>query len=273
MSRVIKGIVWNDDPRIISVPKHGNGEVSTDMERLSDQAYQDMMENLKAREARAEQMLRDAKIECEMLKIQAVEEGKAKVQADTQEWVDSTRRQLETEVEELKRTTYETAYKEGLEQGRKDGEEAVRQEQKHIIDAANEKSQQTWANTLAEMDKYMVESENLIAEMVLQIADKILHKHLIDVPQVILPMVSEAIKKVQDQPKVTVRVSPEAYEYVLPARSELQSMLDGNATLQVAADETMGVGDCIVDSPNGTVDARLSTQMEQIKLAVRDMMN
>lgn len=270
LSRVIKGIVWSDDPRIINVPKHAKEDAdSSDMDRLSDQAYQDMLANLKAREERAEQMLRDAKIESEMIKIQAMQEGQAKVQAEADELMTTTRQQLEQEAEELRRSAYE----EGTEKGRKDGDEAVRKEQQHLIDEANEKAQRTLANARVEMEKYLTENENLIAEMVLKIADKVLVQHFIDAPQVILPLVREAIKKVQDQPKVKVRVAPEAYELVLPARSEFQSMLDGNAFLEIVADDTMKLGDCIVDSPNGTVDARLSTQMEQIKMAVRDMKN
>lgn len=273
LSKIIKGIVWSDDPRIISVPKHDVEEVRSETERMSDQAYQDMMANLMAREERAAQMLHDAKIESEIIKSKALEEGQAKAKAEADELMNTTRQQLEQEADELKRTTYETAYKEGYEKGQQEGEEAVRNEQKHIIDSANEKSQRTLANVRTEVDRYMVESENLIAEMVLQIADKVLKQHFIDAPQVILPLVQEAVKKVQDQPKVMVRVAPEAYEYVLPARGQLQAMLDGNASLEIAADEALGLGDCIIDSPNGTVDARLSTQMEQIKQAVRDMKN
>lgn len=273
LSKIIKGIVWSDDPRIISVPKHDVEDVRSETERMSDQAYQDMMANLMAREERAAQMLHDAKIESEIIKSKALEEGQAKAKAEADELMSTTRQQLEQEADELKRTTYETAYKEGYEKGQQEGEEAVRNEQKHIIDSANDKSQRTLANVRTEVDRYMVESENLIAEMVLQIADKVLKQHFIDAPQVILPLVQEAVKKVQDQPKVMVRVAPEAYEYVLPARGQLQAMLDGNASLEIAADEALGLGDCIIDSPNGTVDARLSTQMEQIKQAVRDMKN
>lgn len=273
LSKIIKGIVWSDDPRIISVPKHDVEDVRSETERMSDQAYQDMMANLMAREERAAQMLHDAKIESEIIKSKALEEGQAKAKAEADELMSTTRQQLEQEADELKRTTYEAAYKEGYEKGQQEGEEAVRNEQKHIIDSANDKSQRTLANVRAEVERYMIESENLIAEMVLQIADKVLKQHFIDAPQVILPLVQEAVKKVQDQPKVTVRVAPEAYEYVLPARNQLQAMLDGNASLEIAADEALGLGDCIIDSPNGTVDARLSTQMEQIKQAVRDMKN
>ena len=53
----------------------------------------------------------------------------------------------------------------------------------------------------------------------------------------------------------------------------LSPVLDGNATLNVEADESLKPGDCIAESPNGTVDARLATQMDMVKAAVRNVMS
>ena len=253
MSKVIKGIVWSDDPRVISVPKNQD-DVSGNMERMSDTAYQDMLMNLMEREKRAEKMLRDAKIQCEIIKAEALQQAQA-------------------EAEELRRTTYESAYNEGYNKGQQDGQQQIIEEQKYIIENANQKAEKTLANARDEVTKYIAEGENTVAEMVLQIADKVISQHFIDVPLVILPLVREAIQKVKDQPFITVRVCSEAYEFVLPARAELQSMLEGNAKLDVISDASLKPGDCVLESPNGTVDARLNTQMEQIRLAVCNMMN
>ena len=124
-----------------------------------------------------------------------------------------------------------------------------------------------------EILQQMVNGENKIAEMVLSVADKILPQHFLDAPTIILPLVQEAIRKIQDQPQVTVKVCPDSYDLVLMARAELQNILDGNATLNVEADESLKPGDCIAESPNGTVDARLATQMDMVKAAVRNVMS
>lgn len=273
MSKVIKGIVWSDDPRVISVPKYGNESAVNNNERMSDEAYQDMIMNLREREQRAEKMLRDAKIQCEIIKAEALQEGQMKAQQESEALLNSIRQQAEAEAEELKRTTYEAAYQEGLAKGRADGEEQIRTEQHSIIENANRKAENTLANARSEVTKYIIEGENTIAEMVLQVADKILPQHFNEVPQAVLLVVQEAIKKVQDQPHLKVRVAAEAYEFVLPARSELQNMLEGTAVLEIVSDESLSLGDCLIESPNGTVDARIATQLEQIKQSVRDMKN
>ena len=48
-------------------------------------------------------------------------------------------------------------------------------------------------------------------------------------------------------------------------------MLEGNASLEVLSDESLQPGDCILETPNGNVDARFATQLELIKKAVQDV--
>ena len=106
----------------------------------------------------------------------------------------------------------------------------------------------------------------------MKIANKILPRHFIDVPQMILPLVQEAIQKVKDQPKVVVKVAPEAYELVMMAQSELQAQLEGSGQLEVQSDGSLKAGDCLVESPNGVVDAGVATQLRLVEQAVRNVM-
>ena len=69
-----------------------------------------------------------------------------------------------------------------------------------------------------------------------------------------------------------VRVAPEAYELVLMAKNELQAQLEGNASLEVVSDTSLQAGDCMLESPNGVVDAGLATQLQAVEKAVRDVM-
>ena len=104
--------------------------------------------------------------------------------------------------------------------------------------------------------------------------EKILPQHFLDVPQVILPVVREAIEHVRDQKEIKVHVEPDSYDLILMARSEFRSMLtDGTATVEVISDEALKPGDCVIETPNGGVDARLSTQLDLMKKAVQSVLN
>ena len=49
-------------------------------------------------------------------------------------------------------------------------------------------------------------------------------------------------------------------------------MTAGDSSLSITSDESLKPGDCLVETPNGSVDARLQTQIEQLKKAVREVM-
>ena len=248
---------------IIEVPTYESQD-SSDGD-MSQEAQALFLENLKEREARAEQMLSDAKIQSEIIRSKAVQEAESQAAEILQ--------QAREEAERLKQEAHDQGYQEGLAAGEAAGEEKILNEKNHIIIEADEKAKNTLRIAEEEILQQMVNGENKIAEMVLSVADKILPQHFLDAPTIILPLVQEAIRKIQDQPQVTVKVCPDSYDLVLMARAELQNILDGNATLNVEADESLKPGDCIAESPNGTVDARLATQMDMVKAAVRNVMS
>ena len=89
-----------------------------------------------------------------------------------------------------------------------------------------------------------------------------------------MPVVREAIKRVRDQKEIKVHVEPDSYDLILMARGEFQSMLtDGTAVLEIISDETLKPGDCVIETPNGGVDARLLTQIELMKDAIKSVLN
>ena len=144
---------------------------------------------------------------------------------------------------------------------------------KDTINQANAKAQKTIQDAKIQTEEYFVKAEDDIVKVVMQAIEKILPQHFLDVPQVILPVVREAINYVRDQKEVKIHVEPESYDLVLMARSEFQSMLtDGAAILEVVSDEALKPGDVIIETPNGGVDARLSTQLELMKDAIKTVL-
>ena len=78
----------------------------------------------------------------------------------------------------------------------------------------------------------------------------------------------------RDQKEIKVHVEPDSYDLVLMARGEFQSMLtDGTAIIEVISDEALKPGDCVIETPNGGVDARLSTQLDLMKSAIESVLN
>ena len=159
------------------------------------------------------------------------------------------------------------------EAGHEDGERKVREEMEAAIRAANAQAEKTLRDAKDASADYVQKAEKDVTTIAMSVVEKVLPQHFIDVPQVILPLVREAILKVKDQKELLIHVPPASYGLVLMARDEFRSLLTyGDATIEVLSDDSMQPGDCLVETPNGSVDARLATQIEMLKQAVKDVM-
>ena len=259
MSRVIKSVVWQTEPRVVEIPPAPAPveEVSA----LDEQSQAVLLATIRDKEERAARLLKETQVSCEIMKQEA-RQKKEDLLAAAQE--EAARMQ-----EEARQDGHET----GFAAGREEGMAQIRQEQQQILLDSNAKAEQTLDAARQEMDAYVQHAEKQIAEIAMGIAEKILPQHFIDVPQVVLPLVRKALLKVKDQPQLVIHVPPASYDLVLMAKTEFQSLLEGNSVLTVKSDDSLAAGDCVIETPNGTVDARLATQLELIKKSIQDVMS
>lgn len=252
-------------------------EAETEAEKiLSDAAKQSELILAEAfkRSKDAEEKYKAADLQTKIM-LKQTQEDCDKIIAETRERAENDAKQIgEQAKQEGHKEGYAQGYEEGIKNGRKDGEKAVRKEMKNAILQANEKAQKTIQDAKEQTSEYFIRAEDDIVKVVMQAIEKILPQHFLDVPQMILPVVREAIQYVRDQKEVKIHVEPESYDLILMARSEFQSMLtDGTAILEVISDEALKPGDCVIETPNGGVDARLSTQIELMKDAVKTVLH
>lgn len=292
MSRVIKAAQWETEPHLVKVVKLGptveeiEAETAASMddslkqaelraaerEKAAQQRIADMEVAMKARladvenkQAEIERLLNDTKLKCAMQEAEAQEKKRI--------LLEEAQTRIEAEAAAALNAAKEQGRREGYDAGYQDGLKTAQEEQRQAILEANAQAEKTIADAKADKLNYLVEAEGQIADLVLDIANKILPQHFIDVPQVILPLVRKAIMKIKDQPEVIIRVSPDQYDLLLLAKNEFKSLLEGQGTLEVKSDESLSISDCVLESPAGNVDARLSVQLEAIKAAVRSRLS
>lgn len=292
MSRVIKAAQWETEPHLVKVVKLGptveeiEAEAAASMddslkqaelraaerEKAAQQRISDMEAAVKARladvenkQAEIERLLNDTKLKCAMQEAEAQEKKRI--------LLEEAQTRIEAEAAAALNAAKEQGSREGYDAGYQDGLKTAQEEQRQAILEANAQAEKTIADAKADKLNYLVEAEGQIADLVLDIANKILPQHFIDVPQVILPLVRKAIMKIKDQPEVIIRVSPDQYDLLLLAKNEFKSLLEGQGTLEVKSDESLSISDCVLESPAGNVDARLSVQLEAIKAAMRSRLS
>lgn len=263
MSKVIKYPVWNEAPHHIEAPTAPPKPPPEAEEEpvVDDEAMARMMAEIAAKEQRVQDMLKEAESSAALLK----QEGQAEY--------DRLIEEAQKEIEALRAEARSKGYEDGMRQGREDGEQGVRQEMQAMVNDASARAEKTLRDAEEATFDYLKMAEEDVVSIAMGVVEKVLPQHFIDVPQMVLPLVREAIAKVCDQKRLVVHVPPDSYDFVLMARDELRQILTaGDAVLEFHADEALKPGDCLVETPNGSVDARLATQIELIKQAVMDVM-
>ena len=241
-------------------------EAAEQSEKILAEAFkrsQEADEKLKEADFQTKLLIQETQNECD----QILSEVRGRAEEEAKETLEKAR-------EEGHKEGYEAGYTEGVNQGRIDGENAVRNEMKDAILQANAKAEKTIQDAKIQTQEYFTTAEDDIVNVVMMAIEKIIPQHFLDVPHVVLPVVRDAINHVRDQKEIKIHVEPESYDLISMARNEFQSMLtDGAAILEVVSDEALQPGDCLIETPNGGVDARLSTQIEMMKDAVKKVLN
>ena len=263
------GRVWALEEEPVVIKNTATSSKSSDDEKeeeeeeagFDEETLNNMLAEIAAKEQRAIQKLKDADTQSEIVIQAAKNEGK--------QILDNAR----TEADEMKVKAVQSGHDEGYKDGHKEGIKAAKKELADTIKQANAKAEKTLRDAKEATADYFVKAEQDIANVVMLAIEKILPQHFLDVPQVVLPVVREAIKVVRDQKEVKVHVCPDSYDMVLMARAEFQGMLsDGTAVLEVVSDESLQPGDCVIETPNGGVDARLLTQIELMKNSIQSVL-
>jgi len=262
LSRVIKAAIWEENPHLIHTPEPPKPEAdAAESNGLDEETRTRMLAEIAAKEQRAIQLLKDAKVDAEILRQEAkaeCERMKAEAQA---------------EIDKAKEDAAQLGRQEGYEAGYKDGEAKVREEMADAIAAGSAQAEKTLRDAKEATRDYVQQAEQDVVKMVMAVVEKILPQHFIDAPQVVLPLVRQAILKVKDQKELKIHVAPQDYDLVLLARNEFRGILTyGDATIDLVSDQSMNPGDCLIETPNGTVDARLATQIELVRQAVKNVM-
>lgn len=184
-------------------------------------------------------------------------------------------RETSEEAERLKQAAQEEGFQQGHQDGFTQGKEEGRQEglseAQSTIDEAISRAERLLALAQEEATAMLTSAERQVVDLSVAIARKILSREIDENPMAVLPIVQTALNRVRDQEQVSMRVNPEDYEVVLQARQELQSLLKRESKLTIQADANLKNGDCVIETPYGAIDARIDTQLELIKTALKDM--
>lgn len=206
------------------------------------------------------QMLKDAQEFAEGQVRNASQEAENIVESartEAEEWWQQRREQDEHLVEAIKAEAFEQGYQEGVTKAEQD----MVQKLAEMMEEARNVLQEAYRGR----DVIIQEAEPFLVELSCSIAEKIVDKQLTVEPQFALDLIRKNLARKREQGLISLCVSPAQFAFVNAAREELALAVDSQAELQILPDSTVKDLGCVIRSSFGSIDARIDTQLAEIK--------
>lgn len=223
-------------------------------------------EELVRAEQQAGQILQDAREAADDLLRMASEEAervRAAAQEEIAAWWNGRREEDEALAEESRKSGFDLGYREGFAQAEA---EAKRQYETLIEQAA------TLVREAHEMkERIIAEAEPFLVELSTAVAKKIIGEHLAVDPAWTKSHISQILRRRRERGLITLLVAPSEIAKIQDARGELAMLLDSEADLAIVPDTSVDEGGCVVRTGFGSVDARIDTQLAELKAALMEV--
>ncbi|MED3563664.1 FliH/SctL family protein [Bacillus xiapuensis] len=218
-----------------------NSEIIADPNQLMEEAKE-----------KAQAMIAQAEQNAHLIETMAAEK--------INQWWDENHKKLDEMTAEVK----QQGYQEGVEQGKQEAVSLVQQEYheklaqiQHLLEQAYEQK-----------DAIIAEAEPFLLELSFSIASQIIKQELTGYPEKFVELIKQTIHRVKEKEAITVCVHPDDFEFVQSQRKHLLAVVNGETEIKIIPDHSVSVKGCIIRTAYGSVDARIDTQMEEIKKAV-----
>lgn len=152
--------------------------------------------------------------------------------------------------------------KQAFEQGFREGERMGKQMGEKMVESVLRRYERAIVELAASHRSLTRSMEVEGVKLAIEIARKIVQRELRTDPDLILALTSLALRRVQDQQSIKLRVSRHDFERVRTGTEHV------NASVQVIEDSSLERGDFIIDTDQTHLDGRLQLEIDKISRAL-----
>ena len=263
MSKIIKNSSLSTKPKLIELTdiqelKH---TITASLANYDSQSYSNEINALKAE---GEQILKETEQMVFELLERAREEA-AEIMLNAQEEADVIRQNVYNEAKLLREEARTTGYEEGLKKAQEeiesDRQRALEQNQLLI-----EEARQTKLAILRGVETDMV-------RLVIAVTKKVIANELSTNPKLIINIVRDAISYLDNPENLLVYVNPAELENLLQLMTDeaLTEIGSKEIKVEVKGDSRVSCGGCLIESDNGSIDARIETKLDIIEQGLQEV--
>lgn len=206
------------------------------------------------------EMLEDAKEFAEKQVREASEEAERLLQ-EAREQIDSWWQEQRQQDEHLTEALRSQGFQQGFEEGKVQAELDLQVQIEEMMKEARGVLEEAYVAK----DQIIQEAEPFLVDLACGIAEKVIDKQLSVEPEHTLELIRQSLSRKREQGMITLCVAPDQFSFVQAAREELALAIDSQAELQILPDATVKDKGCVIRSSFGSVDARIDTQLAEIK--------
>lgn len=178
----------------------------------------------------------------------------------------------EGEIEAVRQQAREQGKQEGLVQGLQQAEQELTQRVQHQAGQLLQQRlngvlgglKQATAQLEQERQQVLARWEQRALQLSLAIAEKLIHQQLQAHPELLVKRVEEILELALGGSRTIIRLSPADLERVGPHLQEVLDLTRQHAGVELIPDDRLSAGDCVVETDQGRIDARIETQLNRI---------
>lgn len=193
------------------------------------------------------------------------EEGLAAAAAE----IEDMRQQLAAERDEIEEQRRQIAE----EQERLAAERLEAQAERERLQAEAEMAAHRLRHEAVESAEQLIAATQAeVLDLALAVAKRIVQREIERDQEALIGMLAGALQRVRGAGEVTVRVSPNGVAVLAQAEETLDRTALGIDSVTAVADPSLGPGDLIVETNNGTVDARVDEQLALLRQSLGEVL-
>lgn len=192
----------------------------------------------------------------ETIRAEAVNEAQT-ILADAKEQADKLLKEAAAKAEAEREQVFARAREEGYADGQKQAEAANEQVRRQLAD---EKRQLEEA-----YEKQLEELEPQFIDTITGIYEHIFHVELKSYREILVYLISDTLRKVEDNRNFLIHVSREDYPYVSMQKKQILSgpVMAGH-TAEIVEDLALAPNECLIETEGGIFDCGLDTQLTEL---------
>lgn len=209
------------------------------------------------------QLLQEAQVQAQAI-IDKAEKNAYLLEAAAQDKInqmwDENKKKLETMSLEAK----QEGFTEGFVNGKQEAVSQIQQEYQGKLEQVQHLLQQAYE----QKEVIISEAEPFLLELSFAIASQIIRQELECYPNKFVELIKQHILRFKEKEFITVCVHPDDFDFIQSERAHLVAVVNGETEIKIIPDHSVTPKGCIIRTAYGSVDARIDTQIEEIKKVI-----